>query len=96
MAADVLDPAVISWGVGLLLSGGVTALGFLLRSALGKVETGIEGLGGKLDAMVKEMGNAAVHAAGFESDVRGEIRALRDRLDRLERDVREASEGAGR
>ena len=43
--------------------------------------------------MAKAMAATDVHAAGFESEVRGELRALRERLDRLERDM---SEGIAR
>ena len=82
-----------AWVIGAVATGGLGTLGFLVRYAFGKVEAGIAGLSVKLDGFAKEMATNNVHAATFEADVKGELRALRDRMDRLERDVREMSEG---
>ena len=90
------DTTLTAWIVGAVATGGLGVLAFLVRNAFEAVTKGLGEVSCKMDALAKDMASSNVHAAGFESDVRGEIRALRDRLDRLERDVREASEGAGR
>jgi len=63
-------------------------LGFLLRNALSKVETGIDSLGVKLD----KMGADISRGDGDRRELAAEVRALAHRLDKLER---ECSEGRG-
>ena len=84
------------WIVGAVATAILGVLAYLVRNAFENVSKGLSDVGCKLDLMSKDLATSAIHAAGFESEVRGEIRALRDRLDRLERDVREASEGVAR
>jgi len=82
-----------SWVIAAVAAGILGVLGFLVRNAFESVQRGLGELGGKMDSLSKDMASSNVHAAAFEADVKGELRALRDRLDRLERDM---SEGASR
>ena len=82
-----------SWVIAAVAASILGVLGFLIRHSFEGVQRGLGELGGKMDSLSKDMASSNVHAATFEADVKGELRALRDRMDRLERDVREMSEG---
>ena len=89
MAADSLS----AWVIAAVAAGILGTLAFLVRGAFESLQKGIGDLGSKMDTLTKAMATADIHAAGFESEVRGELRALRERMDRLERDL---SEGIAR
>jgi hypothetical protein len=83
MATDSLS----AWIIAAVAAGILGVLAYLVRAAFEGVQRGLTELGGKLDSMAKAMAATDVHAAGFEGEVRGELRALRERLDRLDAEV---------
>lgn len=83
------DMPLSAWVVLAVASAIITVLGFLIRNAFEGVTKGLEGLGAKLDAMGKDISRGD----GDRRELGAEVRALRERLERLEREV---SEGVAR
>lgn len=99
LAAEVVPPDMTGWVVGFVLTSIVGALGFLIRSALGKLETGVEGLGVKMDAMRDMQARGDTRMAVMEAKVEALARErLEDRaaLAELRREMKELSEGVSR
>jgi hypothetical protein len=67
----------------------VGALSFLVKNAFGKVESTLEAIGGKLDALKSDISRAD----GDRRVLEAEQRALAHRVGELERQFREVSEG---
>jgi hypothetical protein len=67
----------------------VGALSFLVRNAFSKVESTLETIGGKLDALKSDISRAD----GDRRVLEAEQRALAHRVGELERQFREVSEG---
>jgi hypothetical protein len=59
------------------------ALGFLVRNAFAKVESGLEGLSTKLDAMSKDIAKGD----GDRRVIEAQLASLQRTVDRLEREV---------
>lgn len=70
----------------------VGALSFLVKNAFGKVESTLETIGGKLDALKSDISRAD----GDRRVLEAEQRALAHRVGELERQFRELSEGIAR
>lgn len=92
LAAEVLPQDITGWVVGFVLSSIAGVLAFLLRNALGKVETGIEGLGVRLDALK----DTIAIGDGDRRVLEARVNALEREMLELRREVREASEGVVR
>lgn len=91
-AGDLSQDSLTTWVVGAVMAGVMAVLGFLVRNAFGKVETGLESLGKKLDSMSEAM----ARADGDRRVIEARLEAVVARLDKVERELREVSEGVVR
>lgn len=91
-AGDISQDSLTTWVVGAVMAGVMAVLGFLVRNAFGKVETGLEGLGKKLD----DMSAAFARADGDRRVLEARLEAIIARLDKVERELKELSEGGSR
>ena len=98
-AAEVVPQDMTGWVVGLVLTGIVSALGFLVRNAFGKVEQGLEGLSAKMDGLKESISKGDIRSAVLETRVETlgrEHQELRAQLAEVRRELRELSEGVAR
>ncbi len=92
LAADVVTQDMTGWVVGLVLTSIVGALAFFVRNAFGNVESGIAGLGMRLDALK----DAIATGDGDRRVLEARLNAVEREMGELRREVREASEGKAR
>jgi Tfp pilus assembly protein PilO len=84
-----VNDSLTLWIVGAVATGILGVVGFLVRSSFEGVQRALGDLGAKLDGVKAELNRSDVRAASLESEVRAELRALRERLERLEREISE-------
>lgn len=84
--------SLTGWVVQLVQLAVVGLVGFFARHAFAKVETTLEQLGTKIDGL----GSAVARGDGDRRVLEAEMRSVRERLERVERDIRELSEGVAR
>ena len=89
LAADMVDQSLTVWVVGAVATGVLAVLGFLVRNAFEGVSKGLEGLSTKLDGLAKDLATQD----GDRRELAAEVRALTQRMERLEREL---SEGVAR
>jgi hypothetical protein len=87
--ADLADQSVSTAAIGALVMGALGVLGFLVRNAFEATTRAVSELGVKLE----KLGADISRGDGDRRELAAEVRAIRDRLDRLERNV---SEGVAR
>lgn len=80
------------WVVVIVAGSGVTALGFLVRNAFNGTTEAVKELGTKLDAMGKDISRGD----GDRRELARDVLNLEKRLDKLEAEVRDLSEGVAR
>lgn len=88
----ISDPGLTSWMVNIVTAGIVALVGFLAQRAFSKVETTLESLGSKIDSL----GANVARADGDRRVTDANLQALAVRVDRLEREIRDLSEGVAR
>lgn len=78
-----------NWVVGVLLTGGVAVLGFLIKKAFNDTTTAVTAMSVKLDVITAAQAHSDGDFREFRADVRGELNTLKSRLDSVERTQRE-------
>lgn len=91
-AGDISQDSLTTWVVGAVMAGVMAVLGFLVRNAFGKVETGLEGLGKKLD----DMSAAFARADGDRRVLEQRVSTMEREISELKREMKELSEGVAR
>lgn len=91
-AGDISQDSLTTWVVGAVMAVVMAVLGFLARNAFGKVETGLESLGAKLDSLKDVFAKADTRTALLEARATTLERDVAD----LRHEVRELSEGVVR
>ena len=88
-AAEIADQSVATAAVGFLVLGVLAVLGFLVRNAFEGTTRAVADLGVKLE----KLGADISRGDGDRRELAADVRALAQRLERLERDI---SEGVAR
>lgn len=83
---------LVGWSVAALLAGGTGALGFLVKNAFNGTTDAVKELGAKLDVMAVKMATGD----GDRRVLEARLHAAEQRLDRMERELAELSEGVAR
>lgn len=88
MTGQTLD----SWVVAAVAAGVLGVLAFLARNAFVGFTDALKDVASKVTMVAEKQTAANLHTAGFEAEVRAELRGLREGLGRSERDLRERQE----
>ena len=88
-ATEIADQAVGTYVIGAVVVGAITVLGFLVRNAFETTTRAVADLGIKLE----KLGVDIARGDGDRRELAADVRALAQRLERLERDI---SEGVAR
>lgn len=86
------DATLTTYVVMAVATGVIGALSFLVRNAFSKVETTLETIGGKLDGLKADMAKGD----GDRRVIEARLEALTSRFEKLEREMRDLSEGVAR
>jgi len=89
LATEIADQNVGTYVIGAVVVGAITVLGFLVRNAFETTTKAVADLGVKLEKLASDISRGD----GDRRELAAELRAVRERLDRLERDM---SEGVAR
>lgn len=88
-----MDQTLVGWAVSaflLLLTGTLT---FLARNAFDSVQQGLSGVVAEVRTMRTEMATGTTRVVSLETEARTELSHVKDRIERLERDLRDLSRG---
>lgn len=80
---------VANWIVGLVATGMVAVLGFLIKKAFNDTTTAVTAMNAKLDVITAQQARSDGDFRELKAEVRSELKALRDRVDRVEQVQRE-------
>lgn len=83
------ETTVGAWVIGVLLTGGVTVLGFLIKKAFNDTTTAVTALSVKLDVITATQARSDGDFREFKAETRSELNALRSRMEQVERVQRE-------
>ena len=77
------------WVVGLIAAGGVTTFGFLIKKAFNDTTLAVTAMSVKLDVITAQQARSDGDMREMKAEVRSELKALRDRVEQVERIQRE-------
>jgi hypothetical protein len=93
LATEIADQNVGTFVIGVVVLGAIGVLSFLVKNAFEGTTKAVADLGVELKKLGADISRGDGDRRALESEMRSELRAMRERMDRIERDL---SEGIAR